>query len=649
MPSGYQHMVLDYYVAKLRSKKERRLAELKAIRTPEQAFAYQKKARQAVENAFSPWPETVPLNLKVSGIIHYEGYHLEKLLFESRPGFQVSALLYVPEAAKTGKVPGVLATCGHSKEGKASPIYQAFAQRLVKNGFMVLAYDPIHQGERDQYPLLEEHGEKDFPGLCGAHNYMGRQLELFGDSFGAWRVWDGQVALSVLLSRPEIEASQVGVTGNSGGGTLSEWLWACDSRLTMAAPSCHLTTLLGDLENELPRDAEQYPPGILGAGLELADLMIVRAPQPAIMLGQKYDFFERRGFLEAYQDLKAFYEILQAGDKVEMFLGPTTHGYSLHNQEAMVDFFCRQIGKTALQVEVSPVEEDALAVCPEGNVIRSGSVSIGELIAQKEQELAFARQPLGLAALQKKLAELLQLPERHGIPHFRIPRACPYHIAGREEIWARYAVETEEPGIRAIVHKNVLQAGCFHTLDVKKQVCLYLPDVASEWDILENAYLRQLVTRQEIYAIDPRGMGESRPENGSKNDAEDFFQDYGVDYMLHGYGSMLSESYLGRRVFDVLRVIDLLAAEGAEEFHLHGRGQGAIIGAFAALLEKRLSKVFLIDSPTSFHEWTVDPLARWPAASHLRGSLKFFDFPDVLAALGQKVTVQSSWNSRRKG
>lgn len=647
MPTGYQHMVLDYYVAKLRKAKKQRQAELKAIKTRDQAFVYQRTIRQAVEEAFGPWPEAVPLNLKVTGIEQFDGWHIEKLLFESRPGFLVSALLYVPEAAKAGKVPGVLATCGHAIDGKACPTYQEFAQRLVKNGFMVLAYDPIHQGERDQYALLKKRGETEFPGLCGAHNFMGRQLELLGDSFASWRVWDGRVALSVLLARPEVDASHVGVTGNSGGGTLSEWLWACEPRLTMAAPSCHITTLLGDLENELPRDAEQYPRGILAAGLELADLMIIRAPRPAIILGQRFDFFERRGFFEAYEDVRYFYKVLGADDKIEAFIGPTTHGYSVHNQEAMVDFFCRQTGKKAHEVEVAPLAEDKIRVCPDGNVLLAGSVSISDLVQERARELAAKRPPLDEAAIRKKLEELLQMPERCGVPHFRIPRPCVYQIDGQQETWARYVVETEEPGIRAIVHKNVQASGCYYTLDVENEVCLYLPDVASDWDLTGNAYFRQLAASREIYSIDPRGMGESRPEDGLNNDAKEFFAVYGMDYMMHGYGSMLQESYLGRRVFDVLRVIDLLVDEGAEKIALHGRGQGAIIAAFATLLEKRIREVFLVDSPISFQEWIEDPLARWPAASHPQGILQFFDFPDVVKALGAKAKVISNWSSRR--
>ena len=70
---------------------------------------------------------------------------------------------------------------------------------------------------------------------------MGKQLELLGQFFGMWRVWDGIRALDYLLTRPEVDPSHVGVTGNSGGGTLTNWLWGAEDRFTMAAPGCFVT------------------------------------------------------------------------------------------------------------------------------------------------------------------------------------------------------------------------------------------------------------------------------------------------------------------------------------------------------------------------------------------------------------------------
>ncbi|NLF62327.1 MAG: hypothetical protein GX574_14395, partial [Lentisphaerae bacterium] len=233
--NGYPHIVVDDYVDKLRAKRAERTRALAALKTREDALAYQAKLRQAIARSFGPKPKQVPLALEYTGTLQLDGYRIEKLRFQSRPNFWVTANLYLPNHLDA-PAPAVLGSCGHSDLGKAAPVYQDFCIRLVNNGFVVLIYDPIHQGERNQYTLLDNLGLAN--SLCCAHNVMGKQLELVGDFFGSWRVWDGRCALDALLTRPEVDPKRIGITGNSGGGTLTEWIWANEYRLSMAAPSC---------------------------------------------------------------------------------------------------------------------------------------------------------------------------------------------------------------------------------------------------------------------------------------------------------------------------------------------------------------------------------------------------------------------------
>jgi hypothetical protein len=118
-----------------------------------------------------------------------------------------------------------------------------------------------------------------------------------------------------------------GITGNSGGGTLTTWLWAIEERFTVAAPSCFVTPFLYNIENEMPQDNEQYPPGLLGEGLELADFFIVRVPGPLIILGQKYDFFDIRGFKEISEEVLYFYKLFNSEENFSFFIGTNPHGY----------------------------------------------------------------------------------------------------------------------------------------------------------------------------------------------------------------------------------------------------------------------------------------------------------------------------------
>ena len=634
--NSYQHTVLEYYVDILRNISDDRAFDLELISNAPELMEYQQRIRRVIKSAFSPRPKKTPLNPKITGTLQRNGYRIEKILFESRPDCMVSANLYVPDKI-SGKAPGVIAPCGHSENGKACDLYQAFCQRLVQSGFVVLIYDPFNQGERDQYALLTE--REPVRSCCPAHNMMGKQLELLGEFFGMWRVWDGIRALDYLLTRPEVDPKRIGLTGNSGGGTLTTWLWAVEDRFTMAAPGCFVTTFLHNLENELPADNEQYPPGVIGGGLDMSDFFIVQAPKPVILLGQKYDYFDRRGFLETYEELQKIYGILKAPKKnLSYNLGPQGHGYSVHNQEAMVEFFCRHAKMKPVKVEETEVlDEKELYATPDGNVIRAGSKPIYEMIAEKADELVNKRKSLGVVTLKNRLKKLLNIPTVYS-PHYRVLR--PTHIDG--QTFARYAIETES-NIQAIMKKRMENPQYSYSLDVDETIHLYLPHLSSEEDIKNDPLAVSLKKSHELYAFDVRGFGESMPE-----DINQFLHPYGMDYMFHGHGILLDKSYLGRRVYDVLTTITLLEEEGAKEVHLYGRGQGAIIALFAGVLHDNIASVTLKNAPVSYDSWTHSPIVLWPSANFLRGVLKEFDLTDCMKAIESKLTVIKPWGADMK-
>jgi pimeloyl-ACP methyl ester carboxylesterase len=651
-------MVVDHYIQKVREMRRERKARLDAIKTPRQAIAYQERVREAIAKAFFPRPARTPLNARVTGIHEIETCRVENILFESRPGCFVTANLYLPHGCSAKKpCHAVLADCGHSENGKQSDVYQGFCQRLAHAGFITLLIEPFNQGERDQYYHLSKAQRKGIEGCCAAHNMMGKQLELCGEFFGMWRAWDGIRGLDYLLSRPEVDPKHVGITGNSGGGTMTTWDWANEYRLTMAAPSGFVTTFLNNLENELPADCEQYPPGVVGAGLEMADFLIARAPKPAILLGQQFDFFDRRGLHEAHEEVARFYRILNASRNHALFIGPVGHGYSPHNQEAMVEFFCRHAGLPLRRLPAEKVVDlkEKLLVTPKGNVIAAGATPIFEQVAVIAHKQDSERRKAGTPAPQAlalKVRKLLNIEAAAGTPagvarppHYRVLR--PSTVArtgpwGKEEKGAyraaRYAVETEG-NIRAYIQKPMPTGGL--TLDVEENVTLYLPHIASEIELNDRKLAGALIGKCALYALDVRGLGESLsgPPAG-------FFDSYGYDYMCHGYGLLFGESYLGRRVYDVLRTVDLLVSCGAKKIDLIGRGQGALLAAFAGLLApKFVQRVTLRNAPQSFLEWTTVPNVKWPAANFPRGVLKSFDIPDLIRALGRRVRVIEPWDA----
>ena len=118
------------------------------LKTPEQVAAYQERLRDRFVEALGGFPERTPLSPQVTGVVQRDGYRVEKILFESRPKFYVSAAFFVPDASRyPPPYPGVLVPCGHAQPAKAHDEYQSVGALLALNGMAALVYDPVEQGE----------------------------------------------------------------------------------------------------------------------------------------------------------------------------------------------------------------------------------------------------------------------------------------------------------------------------------------------------------------------------------------------------------------------------------------------------------------------------------------------------------------------
>ncbi|MBN1676035.1 MAG: acetylxylan esterase [Kiritimatiellae bacterium] len=638
----YSQMVQEYYVRRLRAIMAERAERLNRLKTRAQAQAYVRRVRAAVRRCFAPFPKRTPLNPVITGRDEYRPYVLEKVVFESRPGFLVTGNLLLPKG-RTGKCPAVLGVCGHSVEGKAAVPYQSFAQGLAVKGFVVFLLDPISQGERFQFYRKDGAPR---PPLTQAHTMMGTQMTLVGDFFGTWRVWDAMRGLDYLLSRPEVDRSRVGVTGNSGGGTLSTYVTALDPRVTMAAPSCFICSYLANMENELSADAEQNPPGIIGAGLDHVDMLLCYAPRPTLILGQQDDYFDARYVRKAGEDLKRVHALLGSRGTAEVFVGPRGHGYHVENREAMYAWFMKHAGLrgTARERGVKIVDAKRLYATPRGETHRAGSRRVFEFTAERAGALAKRRGRPAPGTLQAAARRLLGLRQAKGAPPYRvlIRWARQNDIPNRQAV---FAVESE-PGILVYVASFGRAHPFMHAPTGK--VTLYVGHTSGEEDVGTIRAVRALNTpARSLVVVDPRGIGQSRPQAGCARQAS-FDQVMSADYFHAAAGDMLGESVLGRRVFDVMRAIDFLCAGGATDITLMGRGLGSITVAFAALLHPCRPRARLLHYLPSYQSIVDSPLYAWPLSAFPRGVLKHFDLPDVYRALGRRFTRTQPWNAHMK-
>lgn len=123
----FPRMVQEFFVARENALHRQRLERLAALTTKADAEAYVRAVRGKIRESFGPFPEKTPLNARVTRVVERDAYTIENLLFESRPGFLVSANLYVPKGRRF-PLPGVVGSCGHSVNGKAIDTYQSFCR-----------------------------------------------------------------------------------------------------------------------------------------------------------------------------------------------------------------------------------------------------------------------------------------------------------------------------------------------------------------------------------------------------------------------------------------------------------------------------------------------------------------------------------------
>src|SRR5262249_28942030 len=77
-----------------------------------------------------------------------DGYRIERIEFQSRPRFYVTANLYLPASMPAGRVPAVMSPHGHWQTGKHTRAIQIRSANLARRGYAVLLVDTIGQSER---------------------------------------------------------------------------------------------------------------------------------------------------------------------------------------------------------------------------------------------------------------------------------------------------------------------------------------------------------------------------------------------------------------------------------------------------------------------------------------------------------------------
>lgn len=187
-------------------------------------------------------PRPTQLNVKTVERRHRdEGFTVEKIAFDNGAGATVGGYLCIPDNLK-GRAPAILYCHQHGglydvgKEEifKAAPTPEVPAIDLTRRGYVVLAIDTYCFGERSGKGPTGEKGGAEELSMSKLNLWLGRTL-------WGMMIRDDLIALDYLVSRPEVDAKRIGVTGLSMGSTRSWWIAALDDRPAAAVCVCCLT------------------------------------------------------------------------------------------------------------------------------------------------------------------------------------------------------------------------------------------------------------------------------------------------------------------------------------------------------------------------------------------------------------------------
>jgi cephalosporin-C deacetylase-like acetyl esterase len=653
------------------------------IATRAQAELRQQEVRARILELMGGGFTRTPLNAKVVGSTRMEGFRIEKMVYESQPNFFVTALLYVPEGQGAGirgqgtagaKLPAVVMAPGHASSGKAGDY--AMAATFARNGFVVLSYDPIGQGERLQYPDPKNAAAMSagdpYPGASlaqratGEHGEAGLQPTLIGDAVARYFAWDGMRAVDYLVSRPEVDAEKIGAFGCSGGGAMTALLGAADKRVKAVATACYLTTMEELLPSVGAQDAEQSTPGFIASGFDFADWVELAAPRAYAMVGTVSDMFPWKGFLQTAQEARRFYSLFDA----------TAAGVEPSRTSDASPLLPTPTGPTLNPDTVNKVSAEAPFQ------VIAGIGGHGNLRPITAQIVGFL-----LVHLAGKSADTFVAG--HAPAAGASPFALPDVPKGALQVTATGQVATSYPGSETVFSLNLKRAkeklpqipvqtllqvqtdvrevteaeaapgpfcaDCGGAFDHFTQ--LPFPDVAAHPGTRERKPAILLVmsdrvgtpgnpTKEDFNKLAGQVPGNlvvgfvprPSPAGGEETKAAIL----GSFYLTELRAELVGKTLLGMRVDDVIRAVDYLASRpdvDAKNITVVASGHMGLVALNAAVLDSRIKHVTVDHVLESYRSLLEAPMPVDAPQDILPGVLEKYDVPDLVRVLGDRVTA----------
>ncbi|MDB5387108.1 MAG: Acetyl xylan esterase, partial [Planctomycetaceae bacterium] len=565
--------------------------------------------------------EKTPLKATITGTLQGDGFVVDLLHYQSRPGLYVTGNLYRPAYTQPGsKQPAVFYVCGHfahGRDGNKAP-YQAHGIWLAKHGYICLIVDTLQLSE-----IAATHH--------GTYNLQRWSWHSRGYSPAGVEAWNGIRGIDYLISRDDVDPHKIAVTGISGGGAATFWIAAADERARVAVP----VSGMADLEAYVPNrvinghcdcmfvyNTFQWP------WTRIAALI---APRPLLFINSDHDHIFPMDANERISNrLERLYSLYGAGDQIDTVVSVGGHAYRKDIRQAAYRFLNAHLDGNSAPITDSeqdlvseehpprnfPISPAALRVFPadlpadqlntkiDEHFIPVANVAVPEAghftewkksLIDELRRVTFGYFPAAIPAA-KKLGDVGQTGER---------------LQSEDSIEFRLNFPSGQPPAS-------------QTSAIKKVLLVLLNE--GESGSTPDWVKGVAVDGQLVVLCEPRGIGATRWTR--KNPP---------NYVERSH-ALLGRTVDTGRVWDVIAASKYLSARFASEsakptIQVAGKGSAAILAAYAGVLEDQIAGVTLVSSRITHLD---------NEAPQFLNVLRVCDVPDALGLLAPRpVTIIS--------
>jgi cephalosporin-C deacetylase-like acetyl esterase len=564
-----------------------------------------------------PVPEKTPLRATVTGTLEHEGVVIEKLHYQSRPGLYVTGNLYRPKEPK-GRLPAILYVCGHSGKGRDGnkTAFQDHGLWFANNGYVCLIVDTLQLGEipgvhHGTYGIRNE-------------NYAIRKdpaetrwwWQALGYTPAGVECWNGIRGIDYLISRPDVDAERIGVTGISGGGAATFWIAAADERVKVAVPVSGMSDLGSYVTNKVINGHCDCMFLVNTYQWDWTTIAALIAPRPLLFANSDNDtIFPMDGNRRVMAKLRQVYQMYGKPELLDEYISKGGHEDRADLRVGAFGWMNKHLKNDTAAVKYEPFKQlpgKELRVFPEDEDLPKDALNgkIDETFVKRAE----VKLPEAGKFAEWKAGMLKDL------------RALPFlGMAGRIHQAELRKQDKDRPEIRHMTTEPGIEVA---TIDISGRPG---GTAKSEWLIVGNPgedYAKlgpRIATLSDegdhVVLLLPRGVENSVPKLDKSWTVKS-----PPNYVERSH-ALLGLTVDRGRVYDIAAMAQHLSRDGVR-VKVVGRGQAGVLAAYAALVRPVINEVVILDPPTSHKDGPT-----------FLNVLRLLDIPEALGLLAPNVKL----------